>query len=144
MLLIESQCFPSMAAPQRSIFINLTSLLVCRRLRGRCCNFPLKLGRSLCSTTSMDGHEEMNSADAAMMLGLKGKECRYRRSLKLRKNRHDTCLEKKARTGHCKMHRWHFLYITLALKRTQVYGTFCTSHSQVYSTFVHHALKCMF
>ena len=49
-----------------------------------------------------DGQEEMESGDVLLFHDLKGKERRYRRTLQLRKNRHDADLEKKARTGHCK------------------------------------------
>ena len=42
-------------------------------------------------------------SDGSMLLGLKGRESRHRRSHKLRKNRRDADLEKKARTGQRKL-----------------------------------------
>jgi hypothetical protein len=80
------------------------SFLVCRTLfRGTRCKFPLS--RYLCSSSVKDGLEsraESGNRDVSMLRGLRGKEARHRKTLQLRKNRHDTDLEKKARTGKCK------------------------------------------
>ena len=100
--LYQQRCAPNgiMAVSHRNF-----SFLVCRTLfrRGGRRNFPLS--RSLCGSSVryglQDEVESHNEGGEMLPHGLKGKESRYRRVAQLRKKRHDTDLEKKARTGQC-------------------------------------------
>ena len=82
--------------------------------RGRRYKFPLS--RYLRSSSVKESHAESGDLDVMMLRGLKGKESRHRRTLQLRKNRHDAELEKKARTGQCKQHSSQLFNV---LKQTQ-------------------------
>lgn len=87
-----------MALCRRGIFIvNGTPVLFCRRVGVKHSIFTLRISRHSSSTDESD--EDYSGA----MLGVKAKNRRFMRNLKLRKNRQDVQLEKDARTGNCKL-----------------------------------------